>query len=209
MAAADLFEGARNAFDNLNERERKLVGALGVVAAAIFLLLPVYLMTASISDLEAENQKIATVLRDIARARPQLAEREAERQAAQALYDQQAPPLGGFVEAKARDQELALREATDQPDQVLGQYTRRAVRASLPNVGLRAVVKMFTSIENSNYPVAIDRIQIEHFRSGDQYNVTFGVVAYANNTRTAAQDDDAPAAPSKRTKGRAGPPSPR
>lgn len=205
MATADLFEGPRNAFENLNDRERKLVGALGVVAAAIVLLLPVYLLTASISDLETENQKVSTVLRDIARARPQLMERRAEREAALALYDHHAPPLGGFVEAKARDQELSLREATDQPDQVLGEYTRRAVRASLPNVGLRSVVKMFTSIENSRFPVAIDRIQIEHFRSGDQYNITFGVVAYDNGD----DDDDAPPTPSKRSEGRAGPPSPR
>ena len=72
----------------------------------------------------------------------------------------------------------------------------------MPNVGLRPVVKMLTEIVNSRYPVALERLQIEHFRSGDTYNVQFGVVAYQREAEEEAE------AATTRDSGRAGPPSP-
>lgn len=194
--------------DGLNERERKLLGALGVVFALIVVLLPIYLVTSSISEIEEENRQISQVLRDIGRARGTLAQRQAEREAARARYQQAAPPLGSFLEARATEQELSLREVTDQPEKVVGDFRRRNVRATLPSVGLRKVIKLLTSIENSRFPVAVERIQIEHFRSGeDSYNVQIGVIAYD------AEETEEPASsmrgePSSMRTGRAGPPAP-
>ncbi len=176
--AADVMSKLQGAFENLNDRERKLVMALGLVLVMIVVVLPLYLVTSSISGIEEENEQIATVLREINRARGTLAQREAEREAAAARYREAAPPLGSFLEARAAEQELTIREVNDQPDKTLGGFQRRNVRATLPGVGLRPVIKMFTAIENSPHPVALERIQIEHFRSGDNYNVTVGVVTY-------------------------------
>ncbi|MCB9599402.1 MAG: type II secretion system protein M [Sandaracinus sp.] len=194
--------------DGLNERERKLLGALGVVFALIVVLLPIYLVTSSISEIEEENRQISQVLRDIGRARGTLAQRQAEREAARARYQQAAPPLGSFLEARATEQELSLREVTDQPEKVVGDFRRRNVRATLPSVGLRKVIKLLTSIENSRFPVAVERIQIEHFRSGeDSYNVQIGVIAYdAEETEEPASSMRGEA--SSMRAGRAGPPAP-
>ncbi len=196
--------------DGLNERERKLLGVLGVVFALIVVVLPLYVVTSSISDIEEENREISLVLRDIGRARTTLAQRQAEREAARARYRQSAPPLGSFLEARAAEQELSLREVTDQPEKVVGEFRRRNVRATLPSVGLRKAIKLLTSIENSRFPVAVERIQIEHFRGGeDNYNVQIGVIAYD------AQEDESEGASSMRSEstsasrmGRAGPPAP-
>lgn len=196
--------------DGLNERERKLLGVLGVVFALIVVVLPLYVVTSSISDIEEENREISLVLRDIGRARATLAQRQAEREAARARYRQAAPPLGSFLEARAAEQELSLREVTDQPEKVVGEFRRRNVRATLPSVGLRKAIKLLTSIENSRFPVAVERIQIEHFRGGeDNYNVQVGVIAYD------AQEDESEGASSMRGEstsasrmGRAGPPAP-
>lgn len=169
----------RASIDGLNERERRLLGVLGVVFALIVVVLPIYLVTSSISDIDAENRAISTVLRDIGRARTTLAQRQAEREAAQARYREAAPPLGSFLEARASEQELSLREVVDQPEKIVGDFRRRNARATLPGVELRKAIKMLTSIENSRYPVAVERIQIEHFRGGeDSYNVQIGVIAY-------------------------------
>ena len=202
---SSLGERIETAVANLNERERKLLTLLGVVFLALVVLLPLYLITSSISDIETENQAITEVLRDIRRARPQLAQREAERRAAAARYARPAPPLGSFIEARAGEQQLTLREVTNQPDRALGEFTRRNVRATMPGVGLRPVVKMFTSIENSPFPVAVEQIQIEHFRPGDAYNVQVGVVAF-ERTESESSDEESPRMRS-RAGMRAGPPS--
>ena len=198
----------QGAIENMNERERKLLAILGAVFAAIVVVLPLYLLTAGISDISEENEEIATVLRDIQRAQGTLAQREAEREAAQARYQNAAPPLGSFIEARASEQELTLREVTDQPEKVLGDFRRRHVRATMPGVSLRPVVKMLTSIENSRFPVALESIQVEHFRGGDSYNVQLGVIAYDAAQEEAEDEGEDEGGRRRRREGRAGPAAP-
>ncbi len=192
-----------NWFAERNERERQLLIVMAVVAALIVLVLPLYLMGSAISDIEDENTEIAAVLREIGNSRASLAQREAESEAARSRYANPAPPLGSFVEARAGEQELTLREVTDQPEKVIGEFTRRHVRATIPNVGLRPTILMLADIENSPYPVALEKIKIEHFRAGDRYNVQLGLIAYDSNDETEAPAGEGPG------EGRAGPRRPR
>jgi len=174
-----MLDSARGAFDNLNDRERKLVALLGGVFVILAVGLSSWFITGAIGDIEDENSEIRTVLRDIARAEGLLAEREAQRAAAARLYDNPAPPLGSFLEEKARaaGYERPL-EVTDQPDKVAGGFSRRHVRANLPGVGLKAAMELLTAVENSGYPVAIEQLHIDHFQGGDRYNIKVGVFAF-------------------------------
>ena len=200
-------DSIRQQLSELNERERKLLTILGAVFVCILVILPLYFISTSISDIETENQQIADVLAEIQDARTELAARDAERQAAMARYGTPTPPLGSFVENEANQQELRLREVTDQPEQVFGEFRRRAVRASMPNVELRPVIKMVTSIENSRYPVAVNRLQIENYRRGDNYNVELGVITF-DRAVPETDDDEENAERHSKQRGRAGPPSP-
>jgi len=207
VTIADLGERLQGALDSLNERERRLLTVLGGVFAAVLVLLPLYLITSTISEIETENEEIVEVLREIRGAQGTLARREAEREAAAARYARPAPPLGSFIEARAREQQLTLREVTDQPEKVIGEFRRRNVRATMPGVGLRPVVKMLTAIENSPFPVALERIQIEHFRPGDSYNVTVGVIAF-DREGSEASETNMRAGARSRAGMRPGPPAP-
>lgn len=212
MALADVMErprraleravdNGRAAFENLNERERKLVTVLGSVLAAVVVLLPLYLMNAAIGDLERESADIIEVLRDIDRARPTLREKDLERQAAMKLYENPAPSLGSFVEKMASEQGLTVREVTDQPEKDLGEYRRRHVRVTLPNVGLVEVIHMMAAIVNSRHPVAIERVHVDHFRTGNQFNVQLGIIAF--DRKGAGAEGPGPATAGARA-GRAG-----
>jgi len=180
---AELVHKAQKAIEALNDRERKLLALMGAVFAVLLIALPLFLVGSAVAETEQRNDEIREVLRDIRRAGPTLEARRAERELAMSRYRQKAPPLGSFLEQKAREQSLTLREVNDAPEVTLGDYTRRQVRVTLPQVQLLPVVKMLTSIENSGLPVTVDRIQIEHFREGqDNYNVQLGVSAYDRNT---------------------------
>jgi type II secretory pathway component PulM len=178
VAAGEIVEKLRAALDGLNERERRLLAVLGAVTVAVVVILPLYLVAASVSDLADQNQQTQEILRDIARARNELAQRRVEREAARELYANKAPALGGYLEAEASEQSLTLRDVTDQPEVVLGDFTRRNIRASLPHVQIRPVVKMLTELENSPYPLIVERIEVDSVRGVDDYNVRVGVSAY-------------------------------
>ena len=47
-----------------------------------------------------------------------------------------------------------------------------------------------SAIENSIYPIAVDYIQIEHYRTGDQYNIKLGVVSYEKIKKSSKTTDE-------------------
>lgn len=205
IALRNPFEPLRRVWENMTERERVLVSILGVVVVVMAVILPVVMLTLSIGDLETQNREMTQVLRDIARERPRLAQREREMQRQEQRYANEAPPLGSFLEAKASEVQLTLREVTDQPEQVSNGFRRRNVRAQLPGVGLRPVIDLMSSVAGSNYPVAVERIHIEHFQNGDRYNIQLGILAYDKMNRAPAAGAE-PAADGE--EGGEGPPAP-
>lgn len=171
-------ESLRAQWEALTEREKRLVRILGGVAILLVVMLPVYLLSSAIGELEAQNEEIAAVLSEIDRADERLAQREAERQAAEARYAQRAPELGTFLEGRASARQMTISSVTNQPEVQEGSYRKRHVRASFPATTLRQAVRLMTDIESAPYPVAIERVHVEHFQEGDHYNLELGVITF-------------------------------
>lgn len=178
MAFGDALDNLRSWSGALSERERRLLGAMAVVFIALVVVLPMYIGISSISDIETENAEIAQVLQDIQRSEPRLRQQKAERKAIEALYNRKAPPLGGFLEERAQQYGVTGLGLTDQPKLDMGGFSRRSVRVSLPVVELRPLIEMLADIENSSYPVSIERIQMTGGRMRTGYTVKLAVNAY-------------------------------
>ncbi|MCA9582600.1 MAG: hypothetical protein KC416_12455 [Myxococcales bacterium] len=177
-------DGARSAYDNLNERERKLALAMGGVFLAFLVCVPFLLVFQAISDVRTENEEMRAIIQDIASSGPEIAARLAKEEATAKKYEQPTPPLGTFLEAKAKEAgyDRAL-QTTDEPAKEDGEFLRRHTRASLQGIGLKAFLQMVVAVKNSPYPTAIERIQIENYRGGDSYNVEIGVFAYEKKAK--------------------------
>lgn len=182
MALADVVDNVRGAVEDLNPRERRLLLAMAVTFAVLLTVLPFYLVLSSVSSMEEENDEIVAVLQDIARARDRLQAARAEQQAVERLYNTRAPALGSFLEERASEKGLQGLDVTDQPELVIGAYSRRSVRASMSRVQLKPFIEMLADIKNSRYPIAIAAIQIDGGRRGADHNVRFTVSAYDSAT---------------------------
>lgn len=178
MAFNDAIDNLRSWASSLSDRERRLLSAMAVVFGALVVLLPMYIAVSSISDIENENEEIAQVLREIQRSENRLRLQKAERKAVEALYNRKAPTLGGFLEERAQQYGVTGLGITDQPKLDMGGYSRRSVRVSLPTIELRPLIEMLADIENSPYPVAIERIQMTGGRMRTGYTVKLAVNAY-------------------------------
>ena len=188
MAFGDALDNVRSWADALSSRERRLLSIMAVVFVAIIVILPMYIAIASISDIETENVEISQVLQDIRRSEPRLRQQKADRIAVEKLYNRKAPSLGGFLEERAQQYGVTGLGITDQPDLDLGAYSRRSVRVSLPVVELRPLIEMLADIENSSYPIAIERIQMTGGRMRTGYTVQLGVDAYDRESGPAKQE---------------------
>ncbi|MBK8170102.1 MAG: type II secretion system protein M [Sandaracinaceae bacterium] len=207
MKLPDFGAPARRAWENFNEREKKMMTALGGTVIALILGGIVYFAMSTVGDLQTENENIQAVLDQVGREGPRLRARAEERRQAERRYSNRAPALGGFLEATAHSNGLTLREVTDQPDEVANGFKKRSVRLQLPGVSLRPAIDFMAAIENSVYPVAIELIEVEHFQAGtDAFNVKMGVLAY---DRVGAAPGAPAARPARPTAdGTAGPPAP-
>jgi type II secretory pathway component PulM len=168
----------RSTWDNLNDRERRMLLLLGGVFVTLLLLVPPIMLTLGNNELETQNDELRSVLEQLSIQHVRLAQLIEDRRNADMRYRNKTPPLGSFMEAEAKKQGLTLQEVTDQPEKTVGRYLRRSVSVSLPQVGLTPVISLLSSIVESGHPVAIEQIQIDHFQPGDQYSVRLGILTY-------------------------------
>jgi type II secretory pathway component PulM len=173
-----LFERLRASWENLNDRERRMLSILGAILGAVLLIMPPILLVMDNTDLEVQNAELRNVVEQLDLQRNRLARIAQERRAADQKYLQKTPPLGSFMESEAKKQGLTLQEVTDQPEKTVGHYLRRSVTVALPQVALTPLINLLSSIVESGHPVAVDQLQIDHFQAGDQYNVKLGILTF-------------------------------
>lgn len=183
-------ERVKQAFENLNERERKLVIVLGAILAAFILGLPLLLMHGGNRDLEEENAEYRDLLEKLVNKGPQYAQLAEARSQALRLYSQKTPPLGSFLEAEARKQGLTVKEVNDQPEKSSGGFLRRSVSASFPSIELTPALQLMAGLVGSPYPVAIEQIQLEHYQPGDQYNLKVAVLTFDKVAKKSTKSED-------------------
>jgi hypothetical protein len=163
----------------------------------------------AIAEIEEDNQEIVDVLAEIGSAHGRLEARARERAIAEARYDVRAPALASFLEATASRESVTLTEVTNQPEVEEGRFRRRHVRAEIGNASLRTAVRFMSALESEPYPIALERIHLEHFATGeDRFNLEVGVVTF-DRSGASSPDAGVPAAPAAADRpGRAGPPAP-
>lgn len=189
-AALNLIERLRQVWEDLNERERKLMLLLGITLAVLILFLPAFLAYRSVSEIADENEAIRDALRQMETRSGELSQRRAQRLAAERRYRTKPPSLGSFLEERTRQAGVQLGSVTDEADERVGGFLKRTTRARLDNINLRALVQLMTLIENSGFAIAIDFVRIEHFRSGDSYDVELGLSSFEKSSAPAGADDE-------------------
>lgn len=170
----------RERFDKLEPRERKLLTVLlGMFGVIAFLLIPVGIFSL-VSGKRTENDEVRELINEIHSARAQVSERKARHDALIARYAKPAPPLGGFIEEKAKEAGLPSPESQDRPEIPHGKrYTERLTVVKMHKVGMLGVAKTLEKIETSGHPVSVTRLNIKpRANEPDSYEVELGVSAY-------------------------------
>jgi hypothetical protein len=204
-----MLDGLRSYWENLSERERRMLSVLGGIAALLVVVVPVFLLSRSIGQLEDDNARLSASLRLLSRSRGEIAAMRAEQTARAARYAQGAPG-DSWLTAQVEEHDLSVSRVNGQPPRVVDGFTINTRRVTIQNSGLRSAMILLADLKNSRYPVAIEQVHVDHNQSGDRYNFEIGVHTYA---REGADEPDAgvPAArPAARRGGRgtAGPPAP-
>lgn len=184
-------ESLRDYWEKLSDRERRMLSIMGGVALLLITFALVWTTSSAVAEVKEERDDIRRVLADIERAHDVLEKRQAERAAIEARYQIKAPPLAAYLEGKAKEQGLEVRQVSEEPEKQISGYRRQSVRASLTGISLRPFMHLLVAIEDEPSPLAIERIVIEHYAPGDSYKVDVGVAAFdAPSKKAGAQKSE-------------------
>ncbi len=185
-----LLENIREGWEKLSARERQMLSIMAGVAGVLFVFVAVWTSSSAVASVEEERDAIRKVLADIARSSDILAKRDAERKAMSARFEMRPPPLAAFLENKAKEQGLEVRQVVEQPEKDVDGYRRQNVRLHFTGVSLRPIMRLLASIEGERMPLAVDRVLVEHYQAGDAYKVELGVLAFENKKKKKGQTAD-------------------
>lgn len=171
-------ESLRDGWEKLSDRERRLLSISAGAVITVVLFAGIWTTTSALAEVEEERDAIRLVLADIDRSADQLAKRDAERRAIEQRYANKAPALEAYIESRARDEGLEVRQGVEEQEKSINGYRRQSVRMTFSNVALRPIMHLLTSIAEEPSPIAIERLVIEHFAAGDSYKVDVNVSSY-------------------------------
>ena len=168
----------------LNPREQRVASiAVFVLAGLLFLAIPVGL-SSLVASRRADNDELKEALSAVNGARAKIRERQERKNSIATRYEKKTPQLGGFLEQSASAAQVQIAESSDRPDVNHGkQYVERHTVIRLKNTGMGPIARFLETIEKSEYPVSVTRLNIRK-RAGeaDSYGpVEIGVSAYDRN----------------------------
>lgn len=167
-------------FDNLAERERKLlVVFFGILGVMLLFLVPL-LIRMGVREQVARNDRLREVISMIGDERLMLNRRHAEVNRIEGRYRQKPPALAGFLAKKADEVGVEIPETQDRSTVPRGKtFKERTSRIRLSKIGMLELSNFMNSVTNSGYPVRITRLDIKK-RGGapDVYDVEMDVSAF-------------------------------
>lgn len=170
----------RDRFDNLAERERRLLLVLfGILGFMLLVFVPV-LVRMGVSDAAAENERLKAVISDITSERASLAKRQAQATQLERRYGTVAPALAGWLAQVADDVQVEIPETQDRSTVPRGKtFKERSTHIRLSKVGMYQLSNFMERVSASSYPVVISRLDIKK-RSGkpDEYDAEMDITAF-------------------------------
>jgi len=170
----------RDRINQLEDRERRLLGVF-VVVFGIFVILVVPLgLTAYLGTISSENESMREALATLQQSRSILEKRAEEQAKMDARYEKTAPPLAGFLAGIAQRHSIEIPETQDQAEVPHGKrFSERSTKITLRDVGMLKLAELMQDLAQSGYPVSISRINIRKKATPpDSYNVQLTVSAY-------------------------------
>lgn len=166
-------------FEQLGERERKLLLVFLVVFFGLFAVLVPLWIRMGVSDQAAANEAISEVIREINDERLTIAKRKQVLARLDARYRRITPALAGFLANQAEKIDLDIPETQDRSTVPHGKtFKERQTRIRLSKASMRKIADFMEAIENAGYPVAITRLDIKKGTSPDQFDVEMDVSAF-------------------------------
>ena len=184
MALNDRMQALRDKWERLSQRERTMVGALGITFVVMVTLIVGFLITDGLSSMEERNAEMRQALRDLDSQRDSYLRNKAKAAQMETRLGSTPVQLQSYLESAAKEAGIEIPESRDRPPEAAGKkFIKRSVDLTLRAVTLEQLTKFMKAIETGKSLVVVDSLDV---RTRDdkhqQLDVTMAVSTYDRAT---------------------------
>lgn len=193
MTLSDRVNDLRGRWERLSDRERRLVGGLGLAVFAVAVLGVGLSIANGLGDLEDENADMRQALRDIDSQRDAYQHAKSKNAQLEVRIGHGQVQLQGYLEQAAKDAGVEIAETSERQPAAAGKkYTERAVDLRLRKVGIDQLAKFLRKIETGPNLVIVTALDV---RTRDdkhedlEVEMTVSTYEHASDTKGAKKKD--------------------
>jgi type II secretory pathway component PulM len=192
MTFNDRMQALRDRWERLSQRERTMVGAMGVTFVIMVTMIVGFLITDGLSSMEERNADMRQALRDLDTQRDSYLRMKAKAAQMDTRLGSQPVQLQGYLEAAAKDAGVEIQEANPRPPAPAGKkFVERTIDLHLRAVTLEQLSHFMKAIETGKSLVVVTALQV---RTRDdkhqQLDVEMSVSTYDRDTGKAGPKKD-------------------
>jgi hypothetical protein len=187
MALSDKWNDVRGRWERLSDRERRMVGGLGLAVVAVAVLGIGFSIANGLSDLEDTNADMRQALHDIDSQRDAFQHAKMKNAQLEVRIGHSQVQLQGYLEQAAKDAGVEIAETSERQPAAAGKkYTERAVDLRLRKVGIDSLAKFLRKIETGPNLVMVTALNV---RSRDdkhedlEVEMTVSTYEHASDTK--------------------------
>ena len=192
MTLKDRMQALRDKWERLSQRERTMVGAMGVTFVLMLTLIVGFLITDGLSSMEERNADMRQALRDLDTQRDSYLRLKAKTAQMETRLGTTPVQLQGYVEQAAKEAGVEISDSSDRPAVSAGKkFIERSVDLHLKPMTIDQLTKFMKAIETGRSLVVVTQLTV---RTRDdkhqQLDVDMSVSTYERDTgKTAVKKD--------------------
>ena len=184
MTFNDRMQALRDKWERLSQRERTMVGAMGVTFVLMLTLIVGFLITDGLSSMEERNADMRQALRDLDTQRDSYLRLKAKTAQMETRLGTTPVQLQGYVEQAAKEAGVEISDSSDRPAVSAGKkFIERSVDLHLKPMTIDQLTKFMKAIETGRSLVVVTQLTV---RTRDdkhqQLDVDMSVSTYERDT---------------------------
>jgi F0F1-type ATP synthase membrane subunit b/b' len=159
MTLKDRMQALRDKWERLSQRERTMVGAMGVTFVVMVTLIVGFVITDGLASMDERNAQMRQALRDLDTQRDSYLKMKAKAAQMETRLGTQPVQMQAYLETAAKEAGLQIRESNVRPTVSVGKkFVERTVEIDLPPVTLEQLTTFMRAIETGKSLVVVTEL---------------------------------------------------
>jgi hypothetical protein len=161
MTLNERLQALRDKWERLSQRERTMVGALGVTFVLMVTLIVGFLISDGLSTMDERNRAMREALHQLDKQRDTYLRNRAKSAQLEVRLGQTPVQLGGYLETASKEAGFTIPETTDRPPVAVNKFfNERAVDLQIRDITIDQLTRFLKAVETGRNLVVVTKLNV-------------------------------------------------